>query len=232
MLSRQYQLLVTINYKLYNIHINYKSLSRQYQLLINLPSSSMSSGRGRVNFCQDPHHSSQPMHQQQGHQQQLLQQSGHPTQEPVYAQPVKKADREKEKPDQAGVYSKPSYEVQAYRQTRNSPQPGKRYSTYSPKSERYGGPVSPLAKEERYSPCKSTNLEERGSPLRIPPMAQEEQYSPGPEGRPSPKMTPSRNVSMARNVNVATGSAVIYAHRKEAAARPRSLQFQATVKRD
>ena len=196
----------------------------------------MSSGRGRVNFCQDPHHSSQTMHQQ-GHQHgQLLQQSGPPTQEPVYAQPVKKADREKEKSEQPGIYSKPSYEVQAYRQTRNSPQSGKRYSTYSPKSERYGGPVSPLAKEERYSPCKSTNPEERGSPLRIP-LAQEEQYSPGPEGRPSPKMVPSRNMSMAggsgpRNVNVATGSAVIYAHRKEAAARPRSLQFQAAVKRD
>jgi len=196
-------------------------------------SSSMSSGRGRVNFCQDPHHPSQPMHQQ-GHQ--LLQQSGPPTQEPVYAQPVKKADREKEKSEQSGVYSKPSYEVQAYRQTRNSPQSGKRYSTYSPKSERYGGPVSPLAKEERYSPCKSTNPEERGSPLRIP-LAQEEQYSPGPEGRPSPKMVPSRNMSLTvgngpRNVNVATGSAVIYAHRKETAARPRSLQFQAAVKRD
>ena len=196
----------------------------------------MSSGRGRVNFCQDPlHHSSQTMHQHG----QLLQQSGQPTQEPVYAQPVKKADREKEKSEQPGVYSKPSYEVQTYRQTRNSPQsPQKRYSTYSPKSERYGGPVSPLAKEERYSPCKSTNLEERGSPLRIP-LAQEEQYSPGPEGRPSPKLVPSRNMSMGggnnglpRNVNVATGSQVIYAHRKEAAARPRSLHFQAAVKRD
>ena len=189
-----------------------------------------------MNFCQDPHHSSQTMHQQ-GHQHgQLLQQSGPPTQEPVYAQPVKKADREKEKSEQLGVYSKPSYEVQAYRQTRNSPQSGKRYSTYSPKSERYGGPVSPLAKEERYSPCKSSNPEERGSPLKIP-LAQEEQYSPGPEGHPSPKMVPSRNMSMVggtgpRNMNVATGSAVIYAHRKEAATRPRSLQFQAAVKRD
>ena len=35
-----------------------------------------------------------------------------------------------------------------------------------------------------------------------------------------------------RNVNPATGSAVIYAHRKELAARPRSLQFQAAVKRE
>ena len=185
-------------------------------------------------MCQDPHHPSQPMHQQ-GHQHgQLHPQPGQPTQEPVYAQPVKKADREKEKSEVQGIYSKPSYEVQAYRQTRNSPQSGKRYSTYSPKSERYGGPVSPLAKEERYSPCKST--EERGSPLRIP-LAQEEQYS---EGRPSPKLVPSRNMSLGggnaqqggRNVNPATGSAVIYAHRKELAARPRSLQFQAAVKRE
>ena len=93
-----------------------------------------------------------------------------------------------------------------------------------------------MAKEERYSPCKST--EERGSPLRIP-LAQEEQYS---EGRPSPKLVPSRNMSLGggssvqqvvgRNVNPVTGSAVIYAHRKELAARPRSLQFQAAVKRE
>ena len=207
-----------------------------FQIDFHLKScSSMSSGRSRVNFCQDPHHPSQPMHQQ-GHQHgQLHPQPGQPTQEPVYAQPVKKADREKEKSEVQGIYSKPSYEVQAYRQTRNSPQSGKRYSTYSPKSERYGGPVSPLAKEERYSPCKST--EERGSPLRIP-LAQEEQYS---EGRPSPKLVPSRNMSLGggsvqqvvgRNVNPATGSAVIYAHRKELAARPRSLQFQAAVKRE
>ena len=90
-----------------------------------------------------------------------------------------------------------------------------------------------MAKEERYSPCKST--EERGSPLRIP-LAQEEQYS---EGRPSPKLVPSRNMSLGggsvqqggRNTGN-TGSAVIYAHRKELAARPRSLQFQAAVKRE
>ena len=196
----------------------------------------------RVNFCQDPHHPAPPSPYTSPHSHNAAPLSHpstpkchhQPSQEPLYAQPVKKADREKEKSEVGAMfskeksevgamYSKPSYEAAGYRQARYSPKSGERYSTYSPKSERY--PVrSPLAQEERYSPGKtSQGQEERPSPARSP-LAQEESWSPQQERQS--KAVPSRNDSAA------TGSAVIYAHRKEGGQRPRSLMFPAPSKRE
>ena len=153
---------------------------------------------------------------------------------------MKKADREKEKQEAMTMYSKPSYEVPGYRQARHSPQTNKRYSTYSPKSERFSTVRSPLAQEERYSPGRQQEGaggnrgagggslgRGRGGGEGSPgvPLAQEERVSPGPEERLS-QAVPSRNSS------VGVGAAVIYAHRKDAGQRPRSLHFQPPVKRE